>query len=217
MVKKFPYSQLRFAVASLTPLFLPESAESKEEICGKLKNGGLESQLNLTTTLTSNFSKMYIKDEEENEEPEQGSFEMVMLGPCLIIGLWQLSVALLFLLQAGRNIELPTYQSNEDEEPEGVPAEGIVPKCKKTELKNMALIGLGFVFYVLFNGVDSYFKSQTYTYGLCGPLHMSANSAGWLNTLYYSLYLTGRLISIPLSTVISPGGIVTVSNILICK
>ena len=41
-----------------------------------------------------------------------------------------------------------------------------------------ALICLGVIFYFLFCGIDSYFQSQTYTYGLCGPLELSSDTAG---------------------------------------
>ena len=40
------------------------------------------------------------------------------------------------------------------------------------------LICLGVIFYFLFCGIDSYFQSQTYTYGLCGPLELSSDTAG---------------------------------------
>ena len=57
------------------------------------------------------------------------------------------------------------------------------------------------------------FQSQIYIYGLCGPLNLSPAFAGWLNTLYYANYMIGRLVSIPLSTVVSPTTIIFVSLI----
>ena len=52
------------------------------------------------------------------------------------------------------------------------------------------LICLGVIFYFLFCGIDSYFQSQTYTYGLCGPLELSSDTAGnkikiWKYLLYF--------------------------------
>ena len=40
---------------------------------------------------------------------------------------------------------------------------------------------------------------------------MTATNAGWLNTVYYATYTVGRLLSIPLSTMISPAKIITCS------
>lgn len=79
--------------------------------------------------------------------------------------------------------------------------------------RTASLLVLGIWFYFLSCGIDSYFQSNTYTYGLCGPLSLSASTAGWLNTVYFGLYLAGRIISVPLSTVISPSGIIITSLI----
>ena len=44
--------------------------------------------------------------------------------------------------------------------------------------RTIILLTLGVVFYFLTCGIDSYFQSQTYTFGLCGPLDMSAKVIG---------------------------------------
>ena len=66
---------------------------------------------------------------------------------------------------------------------------------------------------VLTNGIDITFQSQIYIYGLCGPLDMLPEYAGWLNTLYYASYMVGRLICIPLSTMVSPTVMIFISII----
>lgn len=53
-------------------------------------------------------------------------------------------------------------------------------------------------------GVDGYFQSQTYTFGMCGPLELTPAEAGHLNTTYFAAYLIGRIISIPLSQKLQP-------------
>ena len=50
--------------------------------------------------------------------------------------------------------------------------------------RTIILITLGVLFYFLTCGVDSYFQSQTYTFGLCGPLDISAK-VGSLNCKAY--------------------------------
>ena len=42
---------------------------------------------------------------------------------------------------------------------------------------------------------------------------MTATTAGWLNTVYYATYCIGRLISIPLSTKVSPSKIIIGSSL----
>ena len=37
---------------------------------------------------------------------------------------------------------------------------------------------------------------------------MTPTNAGWLNTIYYAAYTIGRLVSVPLSTIVSPAKII---------
>ena len=42
---------------------------------------------------------------------------------------------------------------------------------------------------------------------------MTPTGAGWLNTIYFATYLAGRLVSIPLSTMVSPSTIIVGSSL----
>ena len=53
-------------------------------------------------------------------------------------------------------------------------------------------------------GMDSFFQSQTFTYGLCGPLELTTQEAGYLNSAFFGAYLFGRILGIPLSGIITP-------------
>jgi hypothetical protein len=55
-----------------------------------------------------------------------------------------------------------------DNELKPFPAE--TETSRKSELK---VIISGFCFFVLSAGSDAYFQSQTYTFGLCGPLALT--------------------------------------------
>ena len=132
----------------------------------------------------------------------------ILTLPCLIIGSWLMCVGIGFIILAIKNQDLPNYFNRVI-----VPVNDLTEEIKiqddqkeqnQSSSSKNTLIGLGVLFFFLFCGIDSYFQSQTYTYGLCGPLGMSAESAGWLNSIYFGHYLLGRIISIPLSTKISP-------------
>ena len=43
----------------------------------------------------------------------------------------------------------------------------------ETEKSALAVIATGFFFFFLTAGSDAYFQSQTYTFGLCGPLALT--------------------------------------------
>ena len=77
--------------------------------------------------------------------------------------------------------------------------------------RNIILILFGILFMFLSYGIDMYFQSQIYVFGLCGPLELSPEYAGWLNTIYFANYLLGRLTSIPVSTILSPNSIIFIS------
>ena len=102
--------------------------------------------------------------------------------PCVLIGSWLFIVGLGFLILAMKDLKLPLHQQNNqlvsinDNAQEFVIVENAANNGPKYKIG--ALICLGVIFYFLFCGIDSYFQSQTYTYGLCGPLELSSDTAG---------------------------------------
>ena len=110
----------------------------------------------------------------------------VLTLPCVTIGSWLLIVGLGFLSFAIKGLSLPIHKDNQfvpsiDNTQEVIIKEETTEDQKTT--KTILLICLGVIFYFLFCGIDSYFQSQTYTYGLCGPLGLSP---GKLNTKMYT-------------------------------
>jgi hypothetical protein len=79
-------------------------------------------------------------------------------------------------------LELPNFY-----ERVRLPAESDVDEKKKLEAEaelkpgpeaarpksEIRVLVPGFFFFVLCGGVDAYFQSQTYTFGLCGPLSLT--------------------------------------------
>jgi hypothetical protein len=108
-------------------------------------------------------------------------------------------IFLIILFPVCSGIELPNFYSNTqtvklpieeaDEEKKRLEAETegekeeLVKEKEKSE--NKVLIS-GFFFLVLSAGIDAYFQSQTYTFGLCGPL---ALTPAQVSTRFVTLYL----------------------------
>ena len=159
--------KISIAVAVLMPYFLPASAtETTDEICAQLKNPDL------------------ITDNTKNSTIHSTETESVLVLPSVIFGTWLLLVGLGFVWYAFRGLKLPRHHAPQllhtaDKSSE---ATASASKSEKSPMMHkIALICLGVIFYFLVCGVDSYFQSQTYTVGLCGPLKLSAHWAGWLN------------------------------------
>lgn len=137
--------------------------------------------------------------------------------PCSIFGLFVLGVALGFFILALKGLELPSFHCPSPVSTTSTDLEKTLPEnqdTQQTQNRNTYLIlFMSFLFYFLTCGLDTFFQSQTYTFGLCGPLGIGAKGAGWLNISYFSLYLVGRLISIPLSALIGPSTIIVLSLI----
>lgn len=140
--------------------------------------------------------------------------------PCSIFGLAVLAVGLAFIILAFKNLHLPSFhcqipvattdleKASQSDQPNPI-EEGQQPQNRTTYI----ILFLSFLFYFLTCGLDTFFQSQTYTFGLCGPLEIGAKGAGWLNISYFGLYLIGRLISVPISALIGPSTIISLSLI----
>lgn len=127
-----------------------------------------------------------------------------------IIGSWTLLVGCGFLSLIVINLELPSYQE-----------EILIPTTNINETKpkesnpwvdrSLLFCGILFVFFLV--GIDITFQSQIYIFGLCGPLKLSAQHAGWLNSVYFVSLLIGRIVAIPLSIIISPTVIILCASL----
>ena len=191
-------------VATLLSLLLPKEKENSEKLCQYLKDPeGAKSNVSESDGVTT--------------ELEPSSEWPVLVVPCYIIGTWIFVTGLGFVILGLRNLTLPKYHqqrqnvSNELEVEEETNNDTNL-KVQKKWISTIIVIS-GMISIIITEGIDMTFQSQIYIYGLCGPLNFSPAFAGWLNTLYYANYMIGRLVSIPLSTVVSPTTIIFVSLI----
>ena len=162
---------------------LPKEEENSVKLCQHLKNPEEFIAANITNNSTVT-----------NE-----TFEWpVLFMPCYIIGTWIFVTSAGFIILGLKNIDLPKYNNNQIDDKKVKIDE---KKSRQKKYHGIVLVICGILSIFLTNGIDITFQSQIYIYGLCGPLNLSAEYAGWLNTLYYANYMVGRLVSIPLSTI----------------
>ena len=80
-------------------------------------------------------------------------------------------------------LQLPNYYSNlpvklpieeqQNEEKKRLETEEEKEEFGKERKSENGVLICGFLFFILSAGVDAYFQSQTYTFGLCGPLALT--------------------------------------------
>ena len=136
-------------------------------------------------------------------------FQHTMLGnipsinwPYIIIGVWHFLTAFGMIALGISGIEMPRYSSEYSGE----------KSLKFTNVKFWKTLFVMIYFYYFFTcGLEGFFMSMTYTYGLCGPLQMPPTEAGWLNSLYYGAFVFGRLLGIAISRYLEPATIIFAS------
>ena len=177
---------------------LPQSNEASRDLCYKLKNPDYNS------TLTQNSTVI----------PENNSDWPVLTLPFLLVCLWILVSALGFVLLAVKGLELPNYAGSTELPTTVTSKDQELPNNKRySKYRVNALLWLMCLFIIFVTGLDMTIQSKVFTLGLCGPLKMPLTTAGWLNTVFFLNYLAGRLVSIPLSTMVSPAKIILGSYI----
>ena len=207
-------------VATLLSLILPKEKEpNSQNLCEYLRNPESISKPMLMANVSSDESNLNNSTETKFEWP-------VLLMPCYIIGTWMFLASSGFVILGIRNLPLPNYfQKNlealssslinmkEDSKQisKSIEIQEFQTKHFCYKKYEFILVFCGMLSILLIAGMDLTFQSQIYIYGLCGPLNLSPELAAWLNTLYYANYMIGRLVSIPLSTILSPTKIIFIS------
>ena len=209
-------------VATLLSLMLPkDNKQNSQNLCEYLRNPENSSSAPML------FANISSSDESTLNSSTETTFEWpVLFMPCYIIGTWMFFASLGFVILGLRNLALPNYfqknvvaESSSSQIDMKEESNKQITKSIEENEKNQScskkseyiLVFGGMLSMFLINGMDFTFQSQIYIYGLCGPLKLSPELAGWLNTLYYANYMIGRLVSIPLSTIISPTKIIFIS------
>ena len=129
--------------------------------------------------------------------------------PFIIIGLWHFITAAGMLTLGFSGLEMPSFYDREEN----------VEEKSASKLTNIPrwwiYMILVYIYYVLSCGLEGFFQSMTYTYGLCGPLRMTPSEANILNGLYFGAFVIGRSSGIFISKLLSPTKII-ISSISGC-
>jgi len=125
--------------------------------------------------------------------------------PFIIIGAWHFLTAAGMIFLGFSGLEMPSFYDKEEN----------IEEKASSKLKNIprwwVYMLLVYVYYVLSCGLEGFFQSMTYTYGLCGPLKMSPSEANLLNGLYFGAFVVGRSSGIFISKMLSPSKIIIIS------
>jgi len=132
-----------------------------------------------------------------------------VFGSFIIIGAWHFLTAAGMIVLGFSGLEMPSFYDKEEN----------IEEKASSKLKNIprwwVYMLLVYVYYVLSCGLEGFFQSMTYTYGLCGPLKMSPSEANLLNGLYFGAFVVGRSSGIFISKLLSPTKII-ISSIAGC-
>ena len=125
--------------------------------------------------------------------------------PYIIIGIWHFLTAtgLLVLGSYGKKLPQIFFEDSRDQEFQAKTFTNV--KFWKT------LLVMVYMYYFFSCGLEGFFQSMTYTYGLCGPLKMHSEEAAWLNSLYFGAFVFGRCSGIIISKYLEPSKLIVTS------
>jgi len=95
---------------------------------------------------------------------------------------------------------MPRYHHTESQNVE----ESSLEEEKVIKKNSKLLLFLGFTYFALSCGLEGFFQSQTYTFGICGPHKISPEKAASLTSVYFGTFLAGRFSGVLLSTRFKP-------------
>jgi len=201
-----PYTQslhafvaLGFVLGSLLVRpFLPQW-EEQSEVCGDM----IVPRYNHSETV-----------ENDHEEKELSSITSIS-WPFIIIGVLNFLTALAFLLLIVVGIPMPRfYESIAKHEVDG---DGTLEEGKTIERAKhqKTLLVFAFFYFAFTCGIEGFFQSQTFTFGICGPHRMEPEKAASLTTVYFASFLVGRFSGVLLSTRFRPQSLI-LSSLTCC-
>jgi len=133
-----------------------------------------------------------------------------LIWPFTIIAAINVFCALSYLCLVIFGIPMPIYTAISQEEP----LKGASTNHENIRKQNSRIIYFLSFFYFAFScGMEGFFQSQTFTFGICGPHLLSPKEAAVLTTVYFSFFLLGRFSGIFVSSRVKPQWIIVASLI----
>jgi len=131
--------------------------------------------------------------------------------PFLIISLIHLLCGLGYICLIAGGLPMPRFYETVSQDDTKVESGG--EQHKKTKHSKLTLI-LSFFYFAFSCGLEGFFQSQTFTFGICGPHKMAPGKAATLTTVYFASFLAGRFSGVLLSTKLKPRTLILTS--LLC-
>eukprot|EP00092_Neocalanus_flemingeri_P035684 GFUD01038850.1.p1 GENE.GFUD01038850.1~~GFUD01038850.1.p1 ORF type:complete len:455 (-),score=72.17 GFUD01038850.1:48-1412(-) len=182
--------------------FLPET-EDNSSVCNQEK---AQSYSNVTLDVASEVDDVKIED----LNPAIGVPDLAW--PFLIIATVHLLTALGYLCLILGGLPMPRFYETVSQDDTGISMPW-TKKEKKTKHPKITLF-LAFFYFAFSCGLEGFFQSQTFTFGICGPHKMEPGKAAALTTVYFSSFLAGRFSGVLLSTKLKPHTMILTS--LLC-
>jgi len=136
----------------------------------------------------------------------------VLAWPFLIITLVHLMTAVGYCSLIAGGLPMPRFYETVSQEETKLEC----GRASKQGTKHSKLTLLLAFFYFSFScGLEGFFQSQTFTFGICGPHQMVPGKAAALTTVYFACFLAGRFSGVILSTKLKPRTLI-VTSLLCC-
>jgi len=136
--------------------------------------------------------------------------------PFLIIAMVHILTAVGYLCLILGGLPMPRFYENVSQDDCKLSLGSIIGTKQQQKTKHSKITLLLAFFYFAFScGLEGFFQSQTFTFGICGPHKMEPGKAAALTTVYFSSFLAGRFSGVLFSTKFKPQTMILTS--LLCS
>jgi len=132
--------------------------------------------------------------------------------PFLIISLVHLLTGVGYCCIIAGGVDMPRFYEAVDTE--DTKEDTTEEEQKKKTNYPRIIFFLSFLYFSFSCGLEGFFQSQTFTFGICGPHQLVPGKAAALTTTYFATFLAGRFSGVFLSTKLRPRTLILTS--LIC-
>lgn len=129
---------------------------------------------------------------------------IIISGAAIVFSAWAY-IPLAFMTHSG-SLEMPIHESQDQNKSKDSSQSDL-----ETITNFYPLIIFVFLFYCISCGIERIFQSTVFTYGLCGPLALSPQSAAISDSSYNGGFLAGRVIGTLIAGFVKPRNMLLVS------
>jgi len=177
--------------------FLPEKEDSSS-VCD-----GFEFSTDIIVTNNVTHYTLATDTTRVQESGHDDTGFPLIAWPFLIISIVHVLTAFGYLGLILGGLSMPRFYEciSQDESALSFPT---VTKQHKETMHSKVIFLLAFLYFSCSCGLEGFFQSQTFTFGICGPHQMEPGKAASLTTTYFACFLAGRFSGVLLSTKLRP-------------